>query len=239
MTAITLPNSGLKAGFVIAETGWSDEMNRNLRTLDALINLQVKDKDLATPPGSPVSGDVYIVGAAATGAWATHEGHLAVWAIGDDIVAGEWSFVVPKVTWEAYVVDETATYRHSGSAWVKVVPVVNVPLACSDETTAITTGKKVTFHAWAAMKLDSVFAALTTVQTAGSLITVDVRKNGSSILTTKITLDNSEPTSLTAATPAVISTHTFAKGDEISIFVDQVGTAGATGLKLYPQWVLL
>ena len=43
--------------------------NEALRVLDALVQLAVLDKDLATPPGSPAAGARYIIGAAPTGAW--------------------------------------------------------------------------------------------------------------------------------------------------------------------------
>ena len=35
--------------------------NDAVRALDALVQLMVLDKDLATPPGSPANGDRYIV----------------------------------------------------------------------------------------------------------------------------------------------------------------------------------
>lgn len=118
MTAQTLPNSGLVAGYTDAEDGWGEAMNANLRALDALVQLRVVDKDLTAPPGSPVAGQVYIVGAAATGAWAGQEGKLAIWCVGDDITSA-WMFVTPKSGWEAWVIDEAVRYRYS-AAWAPV-----------------------------------------------------------------------------------------------------------------------
>lgn len=109
-----------------------------------------------------------------------------------------------------------------------------IPIACSDETTAITAGvAKVTFHMPFAMTLTEVFAGLTTVQTSGSIFTVDINEAGSSIISTKITIDNTEETSLTAATPPVISDANLAKGAKITIDVDQIGDGSAKGLKVY------
>lgn len=119
MTAVTLPNTGLQAGFTAGESGWDDEMNRNLRVLDALVQAQVVDKDLSTPPVAPTGGQVYIVGPAPTGAWATHAGKLAIRMVGDDLTAA-WTFVTPKAGWKVFVVDESAEYRYSGSAWAIV-----------------------------------------------------------------------------------------------------------------------
>lgn len=108
------------------------------------------------------------------------------------------------------------------------------PFAASDETTALTTGTaKITLHMPYAMKLREIFAGLSTPQSSGSTFTVDVNKNGSSILSTKITIDNTEDTSLTAATPPVLSDTELAKGDKVTIDIDQIGNGTAKGLKVY------
>jgi hypothetical protein len=109
----------------------------------------------------------------------------------------------------------------------------SIQLAASDETTALTTGTaKVTFRMPFAMTLTSVRASLTTAQTSGSIFTVDINENGSSILSTKLTIDNTEKTSVTAATPAVISDLSLADDAEITIDIDQVGDGTAKGLKI-------
>ena len=108
-----------------------------------------------------------------------------------------------------------------------------IQLAASDETTAITTGtSKVTFRMPFAMTLQSVRASLTTAQTSGSIFTVDINESGSSILSTKLTIDNTEKTSVTAATPAVISDLSLADDAEITIDIDQIGDGTAKGLKI-------
>lgn len=103
--------------------------------------------------------------------------------------------------------------------------------AASDETTALTTGAaKVTFRTPAAFTLTAARASLTTVSSSG-LVTVNIKKNGSTIFSTKITIDANEKTSTTAATPAVLSTTAFADDDAISVDIDGAGT-GAAGLKI-------
>jgi hypothetical protein len=110
---------------------------------------------------------------------------------------------------------------------------VEIQLAASDETTALTTGTaKVTFRMPHAMTLTSVRASLTTAQASGSIFTVDINEGGASILSTKLTIDNTEKTSTTAATPAVISDTALADDAEITIDIDQVGNGSATGLKI-------
>lgn len=102
----------------------------------------------------------------------------------------------------------------------------------TDEYSIVTTGLKRTFRARGAFTLTAVRASLTTEQTSGSIITVDVKKNGTTIFTTKVTIDNGEKTSVTAATPSVLSVTSFADDDEITIIVDTIGDSTATGLKV-------
>lgn len=109
-----------------------------------------------------------------------------------------------------------------------------IAIAASDETTALTTGTaKVTFRMPHAMTLTDIRASLSTAQASGSTFTVDVNEGGSTILSTKITIDNTEKTSTTAATPPVISDAALADDAEITIDIDQIGDGTAKGLKVY------
>ena len=118
-------------------------------------------------------------------------------------------------------------------AWVKRAPLI-IPIACSDESTALAAGAaKVTFRMPCAMTLVAVRASLTTAQASGSIFTVDINEGGASILGTKLTLDNTEKTSTTAAAPAVISDTALADDAEMTIDIDQVGDGTAKGLKVY------
>lgn len=106
--------------------------------------------------------------------------------------------------------------------------------AASDQTTALTTGtNKLVFRLPTGMTLTSVRANLLTAQASGSTFTVDVNENGTSVLSTKITIDNTEKTSTTAATPPVISDSSLADDSEIEIDIDQVGDGTAIGLKVW------
>ena len=110
----------------------------------------------------------------------------------------------------------------------------SIIIAASDESTAIAAGTaKVTFYMPYAMTVTEVFAGLTTAQASGNIFTVDINDGLSSILSTKLTIDNSEETSLTAATPPVISDTALAKGAKITVDVDQIGNGSAKGLKVY------
>jgi hypothetical protein len=106
-------------------------------------------------------------------------------------------------------------------------------VAASDEGTALTTGTaKITFRMPRAVTLTAVRASLTTAQASGSIFTVDINETGTSILSTKLTIDNTEKTSTTAATPPVISDTALADDAEITIDIDQIGNGTAKGLKV-------
>lgn len=126
-------------------------------------------------------------------------------------------------------------YIHDGTGFVKLINQLQcVPIACSNETTPLLTNTNTTvFHFPYDFVISEIFAGLTTAQTSGNIFTIDVNVNGASILSTKITIDNTEDTSLTASTACVLSSTTLNKGDKISIDIDQVGDGTATGLKVY------
>lgn len=131
------------------------------------------------------------------------------------------SYVTKKVTGA-----NVKTFAQSG------LP-TEVQVAASDETTALTTGiAKVTFRMPYAMTVTAVRASLSTAQASGSIFTVDINEGGTTILSTKLTIDNTEKTSTTAATAAVISDSALADDAEITIDIDQIGNGTAKGLKV-------
>lgn len=90
-------------------------VNANERILEQAANRWItKDKDLATPPGSPTAGDAYIIAASPTGAWAGHATHLTWYE------NGAWRFVTPIEGTAAYLQDEDKEYRFNGTAWAIV-----------------------------------------------------------------------------------------------------------------------
>lgn len=105
-------------------------------------------------------------------------------------------------------------------------------ISVSDETTALTAGvAKTTFRMPFAMNVTEVRANLNTVSSAGGPVTVDINEGGATILSTKLTIDDGEKTSVTAAAAAVISDGALADDAEITIDIDDEGT-GAKGLKV-------
>jgi hypothetical protein len=85
--------------------------NEALARLDAVVQLAVLDRDIATPPGSPAEGDRYLVAAGATGAWSGWEDSIAVYA------DGAWAELVPGAGWIVFVADENVLLVRGGAAW--------------------------------------------------------------------------------------------------------------------------
>jgi hypothetical protein len=112
-------------------------------------------------------------------------------------------------------------------------PTESLIVPVSDETTDLTTGTaKVTFRMPYAFTLSAVRSSVTTAPTGSELI-VDINESGTTILSTKLTIDAGEKTSTTAATAAVISDSSLADDAEMTIDIDGVGsTIAGAGLKV-------
>jgi hypothetical protein len=83
-----------------------------------------------------------------------------------------------------------------------------------------------------AFTITEVRASLNDPATGGTPVQVDINKNGVTILSTKLTIDNNEVTSVTATTPAVISDTAVADDDELTFDIDEEGNNLGTGLKV-------
>jgi hypothetical protein len=192
----------------------------------------IEDRDLSAPPGSPVDGKAYIVAGTGTGDWSGHDGDIAFY------MSTGWLFINIVEGMSFWISDENKLLvATSGSTFNEVTagnPTESIIIACSDESTAITTGTaKVTFRMPYAFTLTAVRASVTTAPT-GSTILIDINEGGSTILSTKLMIDASERTSTTAATPAVISDSSLADDAEMTIDFDQVGsTIAGAGVKVY------
>ncbi len=112
--------------------------NEALRILDAVTQLSVISTTLTTPPGQNAEGDRYIVADAATGVWAGHEAHVAVW------VDNTWQFFVPNIGWRTDIASSGEEVRFDGTDWQSAsggaVDLQNVPMV-GIGTTADATNK--------------------------------------------------------------------------------------------------
>ena len=115
---------------------------------------------------------------------------------------------------------------------VDAIP-TEIQFACSDETTALAVATSViTFRMPYAMTLTDIRASVGTAPT-GSTIILGVNQGGVSILSTDVSIDISEKTSVTAAVQPVISTSALTDDAEITVDIDAIGsTIAGTGLKV-------
>lgn len=202
--------------------------------------IRITEEAAASIP-TPPSGKVYVFVNSSTGQPSYKDDAAAVHAFGEGIAAtivdakGDLIAATAADTVARLAVGTNgyrlvaASGETTGLKWEAQPEVIIV--AVSDETTAITTGTaKVTFRMPFAMTLTAVRANLNTASGSGNP-TVDINESGSTILSTKLSIDAGELTSTTAATAAVISDANLADDAEITIDIDTAGT-GAKGLKV-------
>lgn len=128
--------------------------------------------------------------------------------------------------------DSAYTTVSSNSANWDITPIA---IACSDETTDLTTGTaKTTFRMPYAMNLTEVRASVNTAP-VGNDITVDINEGGASILdANKLTIDDGSKTSVGSSTAYTITDTALADDAEITIDIDAVGsTTAGKGLKIW------
>jgi hypothetical protein len=255
MTALTDPISGLSYGWALGEDNWNTGMDANLVKIGATLHINVLD--FVAAPVTTTNGTRYIV-TTGSGAFAGQDNKLAARVAGawvfytlpegcvvyDEDTNLHYKFeggsYVLLVNLSAYLTTSTAasTYLTTSTAsstygTIAQAKTEYLVLAASDESTALTTGTgKVTFRMPYAFTVSAVRASLTTAQASGSIFTVDINDSGTTILSTKLTIDNTEKTSTTATTAAVISDTALSDDAEITIDIDQVGDGTAKGLKV-------
>lgn len=107
------PNLGVVYGYSPGDVGWGvTGYNPSMARLDTLTHLAVKDTTLATPPGSPTTGDRYIIAASPTGAWSGQVGKVTVWN------GSAWVFYTPKAGWRTFDENSGGFFYHLGTVWV-------------------------------------------------------------------------------------------------------------------------
>lgn len=85
-------------------------VNAAFSRIDAILNTGAKSRSTATPPVSPAAGDVYIVAASPTGAWAGQAGNITYYD-------QTWKFFTPREGMTLWVNDEDVAYVYDGANW--------------------------------------------------------------------------------------------------------------------------
>lgn len=87
---------------VIKQSAWGGD-----RISGQMLHVILKNN---VPPGSPVDGGYYLVTSVAGGAWAGHDGEIALYS-----ATTGWSFTVPPVSYIIYVIEDRTCYRYAGA----------------------------------------------------------------------------------------------------------------------------
>jgi hypothetical protein len=199
-------------------TGVATALAVNVGTAGAPV---VLDGALGTPSSGTLSGctGLPISGLTSSTSTALGVGTLELGAASDTTLA--------RSSAGNMTIEGNLVYRAGGSF---VGMPIELGYACSDETTALTTGEKVAFYAPFAFNLTSVECCVTTAPT-GSALTVDVESPaGTTLLSAVASISAS---AFTATGSVSGGTQSIAKGARVSIDIDQIGsTIAGTGLKV-------
>lgn len=113
--------------------------NGALNDLDFLAKTSVIDHTLNTPPGSPATGDAYIVGSAPTGAWSGGANAVAGYYSG-------WTLKTPQTGWTVWTRNGNKLLYYTGTAWATLAtPVLDGTITWNPGT--ISTGAGATSSA--------------------------------------------------------------------------------------------
>jgi hypothetical protein len=123
---------------VLSQATPETTVNEIARYLEAFATRAiVKDRDLATPPGSPADGDAYLIAASPTGAWSGQAGKITL------RVNTDWVFVTAKEGFEIEVEDEDTSFTYRGGSWVSSGGTIPTEATAAEIRTGTATGKYV------------------------------------------------------------------------------------------------
>ena len=154
----------------------------------------------------------------------------AIWDAKGDMVAATGNNAATKVTVGANGKILSANSAISnGVEWTDFVDEIGIEIGALD--TDLTTGTRkgtyvMPFNA-TLLDVQSSVDNTTAARPTGSTLVSDINLNGSTVLSTKLSIDAGEYRSRDAAVPPVISTSAFNEGDEVTFDTDQVGSTNA------------
>jgi hypothetical protein len=97
-----------------ATKGYVDSLVQGVTWRDAVESFGVN-----TPPGSPATGDRYVVGSSPTGAWTGQANNIAEWD------GSSWVFETPLDGWALVAKDTDQQWIYNGTAWVSFGSTIN------------------------------------------------------------------------------------------------------------------
>lgn len=207
---MTTPRLGLPeltSGQAVPET----TVNEQVRGLEGFAGHAVFiDRDLATPPGSPADGDMYLVAASPTGEWAGHEDEIAY------RLNTAWTFYTPFEGLTAWVNDENVLIGYDGSAW-NVLSSPSGTYAALSQTKEMIAGfiaspSNKSYTIALKMAHGGTITETTTISVSGTC-TATFKVNSTALGGTANSVSSSEQSQAHA------STNTFVAGDDIVLTV--------------------
>ena len=177
---------------------------------------------LGTPSGGNLSscGSLPISGLTPSTSTAIGIGSIELGAASDTTIT--------RVSAGNIAVEGQTLYR-AGGTFVGLP--VEFSVALGDETTAATTGTKVTWRCPCAMTVTSVNFECVTAPT-GSVAILNVLESGTTIFSTKPQIAISATTSVSGAVPGVVSDTAIAYNAQLAFAIDQIGsTVAGAGFK--------
>jgi hypothetical protein len=239
--AITISGTPVANDFARWTDGSTIEGRSYTETKSDLSLGNVEDTALSTWAGT---SNITTLGTVGTGTWegtAINQTYLTGQSgtnTGDESAADLTTAGIIEVATAAETTtgsDATRSVSPDGLAGSTIFGVKAVSLLCVEPDTDVAADTKVAMFSVPAalngMNLISVHAENGTAGTTGTM-DIDVNNNGSSMLSTIITIDSTESGSDTAATPAVINgaADDVSTYDVITIDIDAIQTTAAKGL---------
>src|SRR3984885_15440175 len=109
MSTTATPNLALT--YIVASQAQKEVThNGALNDLDFVARIAAIDHTISTPPGSPGTGDTYIIGSSPTGAWSGSANCVAGYYSG-------WVIKTPQTGWTAWTRNDSRLLYYTGSAW--------------------------------------------------------------------------------------------------------------------------
>lgn len=184
--------------------------SRGMRLIDARLNQTVKGSPpvqsvtIAAPPAAPTNGQLWIVAANATGAWAGQTNAVAQWDDG-------WVFLTPEPGNRVWVLDQKLEMLWTGDAWVDSTAGLPQVLAAVAQAEAAETA--VAENATAAE--NAATAASTSATSAGTSAT-SAKTEADAAAASATAAAGSATTAQTAATAADVSAKAAAASEVVA-----------------------
>ena len=201
----------------------NEQVKQNAASIQAIIDNAKDLNELATITGNPVSADLFLLRIASTGQSVsiTYAELLSLFN-----TVGATSFINLTDTPANYTLKQGQNVKVNTSAnGLEFTPDYK-DFELSAENTAIQTGTSYSVICNRPFKFVNEFVFSVNTAPTGSSIIIDVRKNGTSIMTQLANIEAGEKSTSTSATPGAVNKPiNFNIGDSLAFRVTQVGSS--------------